>query len=281
MSATRNTLAVLELAGRPQVEVAEGRGAPLERPLVTAPEIHGPRGIGRATLPPPSVSPSARPAAELIIESARERPGELTLVALGPLTNVAVATLAEPELPRLLKRLVIMGGPNEVRDGAGGALDRNTSVDPEAAAIVYREFGRAGDPLPMTVGLDVTRRVKLLPSDLATVRARAGDLPITRFLEEALGFYFESHERRFGFCGAFMHDPFVVAAALDPDLVETRPRRVSVEPGAGAPDATGRGPAIADRQPGSGAGANAKVAFSGEGDRFIGRLIDRLVGLAT
>lgn len=248
---------------------------------MTAPEIHGPRGIGGATLPPPSASPSTRSAGELIIESARERPGELTLVALGPLTNVAAAALAEPELPRLLRRLVIMGGPTEVRHGAGRTLDRNTSVDPEAAEIVYRKFGRAGDPLLMTVGLDVTRAVKLLPDDLTAVRARVGDLPLTRFLDDALGFYFDFHERRYGFRGAFMHDPFVVGATLDPDLVATRPRRVSVDPEGAPGGVTGRDPVIAARRPEPEAGVNAEVAFTGEGDRFVGRLIDRFVSLAT
>jgi purine nucleosidase len=269
---------MLELAGRSDVEVAEGYDAPLERPLKTAPAIHGPRGIGRASLPDPATSPSVRPAGRLIVESARERPGELTLVALGPLTNVAAAVLAEPELPRLLRRLVIMGGPHS--NGAGDLTpDRNTSVDPEAAAIVYREFGRAGDPLPVAVGLDVTRKVKLRPADLASVRARAGDSPITRFLEGALGYYFDYHERRYGFRGAFMHDPFVLGATLDPGLVETRPRSVSVEPAGAATGRAGPEPAITARKPAPETPANAEVGVDGEGDRFVGRLIERLVGL--
>lgn len=279
-SVTRNTLAVLELAGRHDVEVARGHRAPLERPLVTAPETHGPGGIGRATLPPPSASPSGRPAVELIVESARERPGELTLVALGPLTNLAAAVLVEPELPRLLRRLVIMGGPYQAGSGESPAVDRNTSVDPEAAAIVYREFGRSGAPLALLVGLDLTRTVRLVPADLAALAKRTGDVPITRFLDDALGFYFDVHEDRYGFRGAFMHDPFVVATALDPELVKTRPRRVSVESGDAAGAATAAGPAVVDRQPDPGGQANVEVAISGAGDRFVGRLIVRLADLA-
>ncbi|MBK5111309.1 MAG: nucleoside hydrolase [Thermoleophilia bacterium] len=266
-STTRNTLSVLELAGAGQVEVAKGRPEPLVRGLVTAPQAHGPGGLGRAVLPAPAASPSLRSAAELIVESAHGRPGELTLVALGPLTNVAVAVQAEPRLPRLLKRLVIMGGGLQndwgleaggglrSGDGAGPTADRNTSVDPEAAAIVYREFGRAEAQLPLVIGLDVTRTVKLLPEDLARLRTRAGGVPLTRFVEGTLSFYFDYHEKRYGFRGAFMHDPFVVGAALDPGLLDSRPMPVTVE-------------------------AEADVAFSGAGDLFIRRLIDRLVALA-
>src|SRR6478736_8368642 len=105
-----NTRAVLELAGRGDIEVALGRETPLVRTLVTTPETHGPRGIGYAELPLPERPISDRHAADLIVAEARRRPGEITLVAIGPLTNVAIAVLREPELPALLSRLVIMGG---------------------------------------------------------------------------------------------------------------------------------------------------------------------------
>src|SRR5664279_1368823 len=105
-----NTRAVLELAGRPDVEVALGREAPIARDLVTTPETHGPKGIGYAVLPPPSRPLSARFGPDVIVEEARRRPGELTLVTLGPMTNLAIAVLREPALPTLLRRWVIMGG---------------------------------------------------------------------------------------------------------------------------------------------------------------------------
>src|SRR5659263_731936 len=105
-----NTRAVLELAGRDDVEVALGREAPLVRPLVTTPETHGPKGIGYAVLPPPRRPLSDRHAADLIVEEARRRPGELMLVTLGPATNLAVAVLREPRLPLILRRWVLMGG---------------------------------------------------------------------------------------------------------------------------------------------------------------------------
>src|SRR5665811_1249609 len=105
-----NTRSVLELAGCADVEVALGREAPLVRDLVTTPETHGPKGIGYAVLPPASRPLSARFGPDVIVEEARRRPGELTLVTLGPMTNLALAVLREPALPSLLRRWVIMGG---------------------------------------------------------------------------------------------------------------------------------------------------------------------------
>jgi purine nucleosidase len=136
-----NTLAILELAGRPDVEVAIGRETPLERALVTTPETHGPRGIGYAELPPARMPLSSRFGPDVIVEEARRRPGELTLVALAPLTNVALAVQRAPELPRLLRRLVIMGGSYRSPGNTGPTTEWNVHVDPEAARIVFDAFG--------------------------------------------------------------------------------------------------------------------------------------------
>jgi len=106
----RNTLGVLELAGRSDIEVALGRDVPLVRPLVIAAETHGPKGVGYATLPEPGRPLSDRHAADLIIAEARARPGEVQIVTLGPLTNLAVALVREPDLPSLLRGLVMMAG---------------------------------------------------------------------------------------------------------------------------------------------------------------------------
>ena len=105
-----NSRAILELAGRTDVEVALGREVPLIRPLETTPETHGPQGLGHAELPPPGQPLSSRHAVDLIIDEARLRPGEITLVTLGPLTNLALAVMREPDLPRLLRGYTLMGG---------------------------------------------------------------------------------------------------------------------------------------------------------------------------
>ena len=173
-----NTRAVLELAGRADVEVAIGRETPLARALVTTPETHGPRGIGYAELPRARMPLSPRSSPDLIVAEARRRPGELTLVTLAPLTNVALAVLRERDLPRLLRRLVIMGGAYRSPGNTAPTTEWNVSVDPESAAIVFAAFGAPDLPSrPIALGLDVTERAKLLPEHLARLAARAGCAP--------------------------------------------------------------------------------------------------------
>lgn len=275
---TRNTLAVLELAGRGEVEVAVGAAAPLCRVLTPTPDTHGPEGIGRATVPPPAAAPSQRSAAQLIVEEARARPGEITLVALGPLTNVATAVLWEPELPRLLKRLVIMGGTFREAGNTTPVTEWNMTVDPEAAACVLRRFGRDGAPLPLMMGLDVTQKAAILPHHVASLRERAGDCALVRFVEDSLDFYFDFHERYDGFRGAHVHDPFVVGSVLDPALLSEHVQlAVSVELG-GEQTA---GQTYADWKGNGEEPPNCEVPFAGEGELFIARLLDRLVELAA
>jgi purine nucleosidase len=139
-----NTRAVLELAGRMEVEVAVGRETPLARPLTTTPETHGPRGIGYAELPPARMPLSARFSPDLIVEEAHRRRGELTLVTLAPLTNVALAVLREPELPSLLRRLVVMGGSYRSPGNTAPTTEWNISVDPESARIVFEAWSPKG-----------------------------------------------------------------------------------------------------------------------------------------
>ena len=182
-----NTRAVLELAGREDVDVALGRETPLVRPLVTTPETHGPQGIGYAVLPPARRALSNRDAADLIIDEARLRPGEITLVTLGPATNLAVAVLREPELPLLLRRWVLMGGSYRSPGNTAPTTEWNASVDPDALKVCIAAFGEpsvverrraAGlEGLPLALGLDVTERAKMLPDHVAALARRAGSRP--------------------------------------------------------------------------------------------------------
>ncbi|HVQ22709.1 MAG TPA: nucleoside hydrolase, partial [Candidatus Saccharimonadia bacterium] len=241
----RNTRAVLELGGRADVEVALGADRPLVRPLEVTPETHGPRGLGYAELPEPSRAASQRPAADVLVEEARRRPRMLTLIAVGPLTNVAVALQREQELPMLLRRLVIMGGAYRVPGNTAPTTEWNAQWDPEATKAVFDAFGApdvqaARESMglharPLALGLDVTEKAKLTPDHLADIAARCGDdpaaprLPILRYLADALRFYMEFHSRYDGFYGAFIHDPWAVAAALDSSLVRADALTVDVE----------------------------------------------------
>ena len=171
-----NTLAVLSLAGRDDIEVAAGRDAPLARPLRTAADTHGPTGLGYAELPASLSSVSARDAAELIISSARARPGELTLVTLGPLSNVAVALQREPALPTLLRRLVMMVGAYRSPGNTAPTMEWNAGVDPEALDATIKGWAACGPGVarPVAFGLDVTERAKLTPQHLERLVAMAG-----------------------------------------------------------------------------------------------------------
>ncbi len=302
-----NTRAILELVGRSDVEVAIGRETPLARALVTTPETHGPRGIGYAELPPARMPLSARFSSDLIVEEARRRPGELTLVTLAPLTNVALAVLREPELPRLLRRLVIMGGSYRSPGNTAPTTEWNVSVDPEAAKLVFEAWAPIGSAVagsdvagpvafarPIALGLDVTERAKFLPEHLAALAARAGcapdgsiaggaasDMPgvnpVVRYLADALRFYMEFHSRYDHFYGAFIHDPLALATALDQTLVRTEAVTVDVE-------LSGRlttGETVADWRRVWGRPPNLDVAIEVEVARFMARFIERVGDLAA
>ena len=284
-----NTRAVLELAGRVDVEVALGLEKPLVRDLVTTPETHGPRGIGYAVLPPAGRPLSTRFGPDLIAEEARRRPGELTLVTLGPMTNLAVALQREPALPTLLRRWVIMGGSYRSPGNTAPTTEWNVSVDPDAAQRCIAAFGRpdvtearvaAGmAPLPLALGLDVTERAKLLPGHLVALAARAGvgANPVLRFIDDALRFYMEFHARNDGFYGAFIHDPFAVAAALDPSLVRSQAVAVDVE----LVGTLTTGETVADWRHAWGRPPTLDVAVDGDAEAFFERFIERVGGLAA
>ncbi len=274
----RNTLAVLELAGREDIEVAVGREAPIARPLRIADDTHGPTGLGYAELPPPATGPSSRDAAQMIIESARARPGELTLVTLGPLSNVAVALEREPELPRLLRGLVMMVGAYRSPGNTAPTMEWNAGVDPEALAVTIAGWAATVGPHPIAFGLDVTERAKMSPEHLDQMAEAAGgaDDPIVGFIADALRFYFEFHSRYDGFYGAFIHDALVVAAALDPSVARTEALAVEVE-------LEGRwttGETVTDwrrhwdREP------NLEVAVEADSDIFFERFVARVGQLA-
>src|SRR5215470_12320601 len=152
--ATANALSVLDFVGCPGVPLAAGSAAPLLRPHMDARDVHGHVGLGQARLPPAQARPVDADATELIIGTVGASPGEITLVATGPLTNIALAVRRQPALARQVADFVIMGG-SAARGNVTPAAEFNIAADPEAAAIV---FG-AGWRVTM-VGLDVTLRAR-------------------------------------------------------------------------------------------------------------------------
>jgi purine nucleosidase len=299
----RNTRAILELAGRPEIEVAAGRPVPLLRPLELTPETHGPKGIGYAELPEPVSQRSTRFGPQVIIDEARRRPGEITLVTLGPLTNLAVAVLMEPELPRLLRRWVAMGGTFRAPGNTSPVSEWNVHCDPEAAKVCFAAWQAAVDRDPTTtralaLGLDVTEQARITTDHVVALAQRAQSTPddwldpgrepgdterrsvasnaVIRFVADALRYYFEFHARYDRFYGAFIHDPLVVAVALDETLVETQAVAVDVDTSGGVGD----GQTIADFRGLWGRKPNVDVATAADAPEFLRRLIERVGAMA-
>ncbi|MGZ5348592.1 MAG: nucleoside hydrolase [Actinomycetota bacterium] len=278
---TENTLAVLEVGGRGDVEVARGAAKPLVKEHGPFPVVHGARGLGRAELPPPRRKESHRTAAELIVETARFRPGEVLLVATGPLTNIASALAEEPDLPTLLAGFAVMGGAYARGGNTTPAAEANTWMDPDAAQAVFRGFSGAPEAkLPICVGLDVTEQAKLSREALEGICAAAPEAPVARFLADAVPHYIEFYEHTREYGGACMHDPLALGAAIDPALVTLTTTRVEVE----TDGEWTRGQTVTDlrgirRSPwpvGWDADDNARVALAVDADAFMERFIGRL-----
>ncbi len=267
-----NTLAVLELAGRPDIEVAIGRRTPILRPLEITPETHGPRGIGHAELPPAARSVSERHGVEVILDAARERPGEVTLVTLGPLTNLAVVILLEPKLPRLLRRLVLMGGTYRVAGNTSPREEWNIHCEqarftPDHMVALARRAGSTpDDALALARGEE----------PMHTTRSVASN-PVIRFVADAVRWYMEFHAEFDGFYGAYIHDAMALAAALDPSLVRSEALTVDVEV---AGELT-TGETVADWRHHWKRPPNLDVAVSADAATFFERFIDRVGRLAA
>ena len=217
---TRNALRVLSLVGRPGVPVAAGAAAPLVRPLRTAEDIYGESGLEGPEIPDASFGPAERGATELIADAVKGSPEPVTLVPVGPLTNVALFLREHPELRERIARISLMGGSIGLGNTTPAA-EFNVYVDPEAA----REVFESGLPITMS-GLDVTHKAGAGPAQRKRLRSLGR---VGLVAAELLEFFAATYEGVFGFDAPPLHDAVAVAAVLEPKLLETRPMRVDVE----------------------------------------------------
>jgi len=218
---TRNALRVLTLVGCTDVPVGVGASGPLERPLHTAENIHGKSGLdGPEEIPDAEFWPDERDAVALIADALTASPEPVTLVPVGPLTNIATFLREHAELKDRVARISLMGGSMGLGNTTPAA-EFNIYVDPEAA----REVFESGLPITMS-GLDVTHQAGAGPDERARLRAtgRVGNV-VAGFLD----YFASTYERTFGFDAPPLHDPVALAAVLEPGLLETRPMRVDVE----------------------------------------------------
>jgi len=265
-----NTLRTLERVGMSPCPVAVGARRPLAQPLSVAAHVHGSDGLGDAGLGSPAGHPSTEAAAAQLVRLASENPGELTLLATGPLTNLALALLLEPELPRLVRNVVVMGGAVSCPGNATPHSEANIWHDPEAADLVF-----AADWDLTLVGLDVTMRAVLRGDRLEQVAA-AGTAS-ARFATAILQHYLDAYELHLGERASAMHDPLAAAVALDPSYVGCVDMAIHVE----LHGERTRGATVADLRgypvDTSGGRRPVHVAMQVDSERFLDDLVQSLV----
>jgi inosine-uridine nucleoside N-ribohydrolase len=254
---TANALRVLELAGRPEVPVAAGSPRPLVRELHVAENVHGETGLDGPDLPQPQAEPSGQHAVDFLAE----RIDGATLVATGPLTNVALLLARHPEARP--ERIVLMGGA--IAEGnVTPAAEFNIWADPEAAARVFE----SGLDLTM-VGLDVTHRAIVTPAHAEQLRASGR---VGKAVAELLDFYGVFHREVYGFDGSPVHDAVAVAHAIDPTLLELELLNVRVD----LESELCRGRTVVDVWRRTGLEPTAQVAVGIDSERFLALLLERL-----
>lgn len=226
----RNALCLAELFSIP-CRVGFGAELPLKKPYFhDASHVHGKGGVGDIVFPDPSRAPDPKPAWEVIWEEAVRAKGELVLIAVGPLTNIAMALLLHPELPRCLKRFCIMGGGTfGNRPESGNTAEFNIWVDPTAARIVFERLE------VWMVGLDATHRSAIMAEDFDALMVLCGPAPESDFLRR-LSAFSQWNNRQHGWDNNIIHDAVAVAAMTRRSPVTFRDARVWVEDGEDAPN---------------------------------------------
>jgi inosine-uridine nucleoside N-ribohydrolase len=257
---TANAIRVLELVGRADVPVAAGSPRPLVREPFVAAYVHGETGLDGPDLPPPQ----GRPVEAHAVDFLAERLTGTTLIATGPLTNLALLLARYPEARP--ERIVLMGGA--IAEGnVTPAAEFNIWADPEAAARVF------GSGIDVTmVGLDVTHRALLSGAHAEQLRGagRAG-----RFVAELLDFYGVFHREVYGFDGSPVHDAVAVAQVIRPELLELETLNVRVD----CESSLCRGRTVVDVRRRTGLEPNANVAVGIESAGFLDLLLERLARL--
>lgn len=276
-----NALRLIEIAGRPDIPVAAGAAVPLLRRLVTAAYVHGNNGLGGVEFPEPKIKAAPENATDLIRRVVRANPGEITIVAVGPLTNIATVLKADPAIAPMIKSFALMGGSL-----SGGnitpAAEFNFYVDPEAARIVFD----SGVPITM-VGLDVTHKVLLRDAQVRALEAAQN--PVAQAAGKIMRATLARIAPNKDETVVAMHDPLTVASLIDPTILTLEDYYVQIETAgeltAGQTLGYTHGPVR--RSPPMDTGnpgpvpveefkPNCKVAMGVDADRFFRLLMPRL-----
>ncbi|PIA28324.1 hypothetical protein AQUCO_07200170v1 [Aquilegia coerulea] len=221
--ATRNALILCEIAGRDAIPVAEGSSEPLKggEPRV-ADFVHGSDGLGNLNLPSSKGKKCEKSAVEFLVDKVSEYPGEVSILALGPLTNLALAIKADSSFANKVKKIVVLGGAFFALGNVNPAAEANIYGDPEAADVVFTSGANI-----VIVGINITTQVKLTDEDLSELKESRG--MHTQFISDMCKFYRDWHVKSDGVYGIFLHDPVSFVALVQPDLFTYKEGVVRVE----------------------------------------------------
>jgi purine nucleosidase len=218
----QNARDVLALARHPHIPALAGVAHPLLRPPFTAAETHGASGLGYAVLPPSPADHASEHGVDFIIREIMAQPGEVTLVPVAPLTNIAMAIRKAPQIVTAVRNVIIMGGAVRADGNTTSLAEFNFFVDPHAAHIVMT----SGMPITL-VPWDITVDVMLFQHHID--RLLRIDSPVSQFIAAATQFYMEFHHASFAVAGCAINDPVALALAFMPELATTQTVRIDVE----------------------------------------------------
>ena len=266
----RNALAVLELLNASHIPVAQGTSLPMVGPLLASDDFHGGSGLGDAKLPEPKINPVRQHAIDYLIERFLAEPGEISLFAIGPLTNVALAIRKEPRFASAVKEMVIMGGA--IREGGNMTpqAEFNIYADPHAAHVVFH----SGIPITL-IPLDVTHKCMLYAEQIKELGQQ--NSPIVRFLIDSTAVYINFTESKTGVKGCALHDPLTLATVIAPELLTLEEHFVDVDISSGP----SMGSTFADFYHSTGKPVNMKVALDVRGEEFVELFLHRIEILTT
>ncbi|MEO3386827.1 nucleoside hydrolase [Mesorhizobium sp. CAU 1741] len=265
----KNARKICELAGQPQTRVFAGAVRPLARPLVTAEHVHGRTGLDGPDLPEPTMSLEKQYAVDFIVETLmREPAGSVTLCALGPLTNLALAMIREPAIVPRIGEIVLMGGGYFEQGNVTPSAEFNIYVDPQAADVVFS----AGAPIVM-MPLDVTHKALTTRKRVDVFRVMG--TRVGTATAELLDFFERFDEQKYGTDGGPLHDPCVIAYLLEPTLFSGRHCNVAVE----TRSELTMGATVVDWWHVSGRPRNAMVMRDIDADGFFALIAERLARL--
>ncbi|MDV3250282.1 nucleoside hydrolase [Devosia sp. BK] len=264
-----NARKIVELAGRPDVPVYAGCSRPMRRSLVTAEHVHGDTGLNGPDLPAPTIELQPQHGVDYIIDALMSaEPKSITLCTLGPLTNIAMALVKEPRIAERIAELVMMGGAYFEVGNITPAAEFNIYVDPDAADIVFRS-GIKLTVLP----LDVTHQMQSTPARLNAIKAIGNKS--AQAVYEMLTFSEGFDLKKYGWEGAPLHDPTVIAYLIDPTIFEGRECNVTIE----TTSELTIGMTVTDYWHVTDKPKNATYIRSGKADRFYDLLTERLARL--